>query len=128
MSVLIKNINIPKCCSDCPLNYDQMSCIITGTEWWSDKMILMDFDSDKERLYNCPLIEIPTPHGRLIDADAFADILNEISIMQKYDKLFSDNVLSVGDIFNAVSESLKGEGIDGFKLSPTVIEAEGVTE
>lgn len=32
-------------------------------------MVLMGFDSDKERLYDCPLVEIPTPHGRLIDAD-----------------------------------------------------------
>ena len=69
MSILIKGMEIPKNCQDCPLNYDQMACIVTGTGWWSDTMVLMDFDSDKERLYDCPLIEIPTPHGRLIDAD-----------------------------------------------------------
>lgn len=69
MSILIKGMEMPKNCSDCPLNYDQMSCSVTGTGWWSDTMVLMDFDSDKERLYDCPLVEIPTPHGRLIDAD-----------------------------------------------------------
>ena len=69
MSILIKDINIPSSCSDCPLNYDMMSCIITGTRWWSDRIMLMDFDCDNERLYDCPLIEVPTPHGRLIDAD-----------------------------------------------------------
>ena len=31
--------------------------------------MLMDFDCINERLYDCPLIEVPTPHGRLIDAD-----------------------------------------------------------
>ena len=36
-------------------------------------MVLMGFDSDKERLYDCPLVEIPTPHGRLIDADELAN-------------------------------------------------------
>ena len=25
---------------------------------------------------NCPLVEVPTPHGRLIDADAMAEDLN----------------------------------------------------
>ena len=69
MSVLIKGMEMPKNCQDCPLNYDQMACKVTGTRWWSDTMVLMDFDSNKERLYDCPLIELPTPHGRLIDAE-----------------------------------------------------------
>lgn len=70
MSVIIKGMEMPKNCSGCPLNYDQMACKVTGTRWWSDTMVLMGFDSDKEKLYDCPLVEIPTPHGRLIDADA----------------------------------------------------------
>ena len=105
MSVLIKNINIPKCCSDCPLNYDQMSCIITGTGWWSDRMILMDFDCDKERLYNCPLVEISTPHGRLID------------IRSVEDGKFTTNVNEYQRWWNGALESI----ID---YAPTVIEAE----
>ena len=73
MSVLIRGMEMPKNCSGCPLNYDQMACKVTGTRWWSDTMVLMGFDSDKERLYDCPLVEIPTPHGRLIDADELAN-------------------------------------------------------
>ena len=69
MGVYIKGMKMPKCCQDCPLNYDQMACIVTGTRWWSDTIVLMDFDSDKERLYDCPLTEIKTPYGRLVDAD-----------------------------------------------------------
>lgn len=60
MSILIKDMKMPKCCADCPLNYDQMACTVTGTRWWSDRMMLMDFESDKERLYDCPLIEVET--------------------------------------------------------------------
>ena len=71
MSVLIKNMEMPTNCADCPLNYDQMACAVTWTRWWSDSMVIMNFDSDKERMPNCPLIEVPTPHGRLIDADEF---------------------------------------------------------
>ena len=70
MSILIKGMEMPKNCNDCPLNYDQMACKVTGTRWWSDTMVLMGFDSDKERLHDCPLVELP-PHGRLIDADKF---------------------------------------------------------
>lgn len=81
MSVIVRGMDMPKNCSDCPLNYDQMSCSVTGTGWWSDTMVLMDFDSCKERLHNCPLIDIPTPHGRLIDADK----LNVYDISPTYD-------------------------------------------
>ena len=73
MSVLIKGMEMPTNCADCPLNYDQMTCAVTWTRWWSDSMVIMNFDSDKERMPNCPLIEVPTPHGRLIDADKLAN-------------------------------------------------------
>ena len=73
MSVLIKGMEMPTNCAACPLNYDQMACAVTWTRWWSDSMVIMNFDSDKERMPNCPLIEVPTPHGRLIDADAIQD-------------------------------------------------------
>ena len=69
MSILIKGMQIPKNCSDCTFNYDMMSCIITGTRWWSDSMVLMDFDCQESRLYDCPLVELPKHHGRLIDED-----------------------------------------------------------
>ena len=52
MSVLIKGMEMPKRCGGCPL---RGVC--------------------KQRIYieyrpkDCPLIEVPTPHGRLIDAD-----------------------------------------------------------
>ena len=73
MSVLINGMEMPTNCADCPLNYDQMACAVTWTRWWSDSMMIMNFDSDKERMPNCPLIEVPTPHGRLIDADKLAN-------------------------------------------------------
>lgn len=80
MSVLIKGMQIPKNCSDCPLNYDMMSCMITGTRWWSDTMVLMDFDCQESRLYDCPLVELPEHHGRLIDADEMKNLWTGCSI------------------------------------------------
>lgn len=58
MSVIVKGMEMPKSCSDCPLNYDMMLCCITGTRWWSDTIVLMNFDCDKQRLYDCPLVEV----------------------------------------------------------------------
>lgn len=112
MSILIKDMDMPKNCSDCPLNYDQMSCSVTGTGWWSDTMVLMDFDSCKERLYNCPLVEIPTPHGRLIDAtfeeNHYASmLLNPTPDVTEQDKRNA----------NAI--------INALRLARTIIEAEG---
>ena len=106
MSILIKGMEMPKNCSDCPLNYDQMACKVTGTRWWSDTMVLMGFDSDKERLYDCPLVKIPTPHGKLIDADE----------------------LNIHDVSPAYGFCVMGVTEEDIELAETVIEAEGETE
>ena len=62
MGVYIPNMNKPKECKECQWHLDfyiedkQVGGLCTITE-----------KDDKEN--TCPLIEIPTPHGRLIDAD-----------------------------------------------------------
>ena len=67
MSVLIKDMEMPKNCVECKLS-DHISpteCPIYSIEkgdYW-----------DKRYKY-CPLVEVPTPHGRLIDAD---EIVND---------------------------------------------------
>ena len=55
MAILIKNMEIPKCCADCPIEYDMMMCPLTGTNWFHD---VLYFDAHEERLDDCPLIEI----------------------------------------------------------------------
>lgn len=57
---------------------------------------------------------------RLIDADALCIRLKQISDEHRYDTLFSDNVLSVEDIFNAIIDDLKGNSIEGYMNVPTV--------
>lgn len=54
MSVLIKGMEMPKNCHECPLLYATSLC-----------------DGSKD----CPLILVP-PHGRLIDADALNNMIN----------------------------------------------------
>lgn len=52
MSILIKGINKPQNCWDCWFE------LCTGK--YPD---------------NCPLVEVPTPHGRLIDADKLLEAI-----------------------------------------------------
>ena len=64
MGVYIPNIEMPKSCGGCDLSY-------IDSEWgdfWCVPLV-EDVTKIKGILPNCPLIEIPTPHGRLIDAD-----------------------------------------------------------
>ena len=80
MSILIKGMEMPKMCADCLIRDveedswgDTISetCPIIGEQveeyGWTGK---------KKRHEDCPLVEIPTPHGRIIDADRLIDDLN----------------------------------------------------
>ena len=61
MSVLIKGMEMPKNCKDCPFSDHEAWCLIPGS--WRERY----YCPDDERSNDCPLVEIP-PHGRLIDA------------------------------------------------------------
>ena len=77
MSVLVKRMMMPNACADCPLNYDMMACSVTGTQWWSDRFVILDFDEHNERLPDCPLVELPEKHGDLIDRDACVEYVQQ---------------------------------------------------
>jgi len=66
MSLIIKGMDMPKSCYDCDLfSGEGFLCplVIETTNDWSREFMY-------KRVDECPLVEIPTPHGRLIDADA----------------------------------------------------------
>lgn len=65
MAIYIKGMEMPKKCYGCfeeyhPVNLLSGTCKLTGesTDGFAYK-----------RREDCPLIEVPEPHGRLIDAD-----------------------------------------------------------
>ena len=64
MSILIKGMDMPKRCWECPCyNQEFFMCQVTEIE---------DYDDDgTQRREDCPLIEIPTPHGRIVDIDTW---------------------------------------------------------
>ena len=57
---------MPKNGYDCPMCRDGM-CIIPGKD--SDGICLSFGPYEEKRPNDCPLVEVPEPHGRLIDAD-----------------------------------------------------------
>ena len=69
MSVLIKGMNMPTRCEDCPVCHYMERGTITACGCKATMMIRpIDCNS---KPYWCPLVEVCAPHGRLIDADAF---------------------------------------------------------
>ena len=68
MSVLIKGMEMPESCFQCwflhVINPGYFYCFASGEEFEEN------FAIHKGRYKDCPLVEVPTPHGRLIDADA----------------------------------------------------------
>ena len=116
--VLIKGMEMPKSCGDCPFLYDHDACYESGM--WHDMRFMLlclnghtneyrlgEFPFKEKRVDWCPLVEVPK-HGRLIDAD-----LLEIAFLQiKRDY--------TGDIVYALDIDRTLQMIN---YSPTVIEA-----
>ena len=68
MGVYIKGMEMPKTCYDCYFcrTYDEPNQGYFCIPLFAD---LHRTDFTKKRIDACPLIEVPTPHGRLIDAE-----------------------------------------------------------
>ena len=80
MSILIKGMEMPKNCYGCPF--------FTQVDYWNenDEADILSkckqtgaftWESVDGYLPNCPLAPVPTPHGRLIDADEIYDAVEQ---------------------------------------------------
>lgn len=99
MSILVKGVDMPKDCVFCKW-HTRWGCGITGIR--------------TNTAQGCPLVEVPTPHGRLIDADALEEKLN---VWTRENFSFSDRY----------EYNLEGmiRASDIAMTLPTIIEAEG---
>lgn len=117
MSVFVKEMKMPETCKECPIFDEWNACGVTGSWDFIDV-----FDPSKERLKDCPLVEVPTPHGRLIDADALRQSIKEnIDECHKW-----ANEVDTEEMYARVSQSL-GTFVEcalRIKAAPTIIEAE----
>lgn len=74
MSILISDEEFPHRCWGCPC----CSVQDNGFAGWDHYCNLLDeFVNDYQHYRHklCPLIEVPTPHGRLIDANELEDLI-----------------------------------------------------
>ena len=112
MSILL-NLPMPKNCAFCPLSEYRNSSLgqildckqigTVGTPSRDTHNVL------KRRHPNCPLIEVPTPHGRLVDIKSVEE-WKCLEVDEDYQEGWNDALYTV--VENA----------------PTVIEAEGSKE
>ena len=100
MSLIIKGMDMPEKCENCPC-YDYIDYVCRADDCFAP----FDVENPEERSEHCPLIEIPTPHGRLIDADKLI--------------WFIDNHIALGKKW-VEFETIK----DMINSLPTIIEAE----
>ena len=70
MSILIQGIDMPKNCAECKM-WSICECLNDFEDFESICYAVEDGDLVRDK--NCPLVEIPTPHGRLGDLDALWD-------------------------------------------------------
>lgn len=95
MSILIKGLGMPKRCLDCPcFDHDYAECQVRVTA---------------TRENGCPLVEIPTPHGDLVD-------INTKITLPMYDdehEEWSEETVVIEEMLAMADEEV-----------PTVIEAE----
>ena len=64
MSVLIKGMEMPASCGDCPIGDALCFSLMPGVSWEEYTTAV----GTNRRHSDCPLVPVP-PHGRLIDAD-----------------------------------------------------------
>ena len=105
MSVLVKDMEMPETCDECEFHcyhsYGEYVCVAAP--------LLYPFNlanSKGRRKSWCPLVEVPAPHGRLIDADALLEDVRK----------------------NSVSYSADDFAHEWVDVQPTVIEAERRTD
>lgn len=69
--ILIKDTKMPENCLHCGFSHMASDCLKIWIICKPKDISVTDGDAVKDgRPDWCPLIEVPTPHGRLIDADA----------------------------------------------------------
>lgn len=76
MSVLIKDMELPKNCSECPVALCGKYCRINQTHATYRELPIRPDD--------CPLVELPEHHGGLIDVDAACDDFDTVNPIYQY--------------------------------------------
>lgn len=102
MSLVDKGASVPRCCDGCKY------CSGDFDGYWCDRLHKwLDIPIRSKKDKECPIVEIPTPHGKLVDADALIEDLQGLRV------LFPNNGM---DYFGGV--------ISVIQNAPSIIEKE----
>ena len=73
MSVLVRGMKMPDCCANCPFQilerekYISFQYVIDASECERCDGFMTEHESYSKMLPKCPLVDVPTPHRRLIE-------------------------------------------------------------
>ena len=101
--LLIKGMEMPYCCVVCPFKemyHDGLVCKATTPHKYIPKFL-------HERYEKCPLVEIPTPHGELIDRDHLLSLIEGWNEDVENDKQ-NEFSFVVGKTLNGVIRIIRG--------------------
>ena len=85
---------MPESCDECALRslgFGKMFCPITGED-------VSNQDYAKNRHEKCPLVEIHTPHGDLIDSADIIDEINRVTFVSQYDYNTAYDIVGQADV------------------------------
>ena len=127
MSVLIHGMGKPNNCHECELVDILPTCPcrkMADEDFWNNVSLAVEGHKD------CPLSEVKTPHGRLVDVDALIEDLE-----RQCKEVFRIDAVSPDDYWitrnEAYNEALWKNWVESFgeylKTRPTIIEAEEET-
>ena len=98
MSILIKGMEMPK---HAGVNEDKDTvyrCIVIAHPDNSAELVIdTKFASPYDNGHNvkrCPLVEVPTPHGDLVDRDDLIDEINRVTFVKRYDYNVAYNIVT----------------------------------
>ena len=80
MSVLIKGMRMPENCIKCPMQFGGMCCVMPAEVDEGRVAPTVEEAWKQGKPDWCPLVEIPEPHGRLIDGDALQCKVDDIGL------------------------------------------------
>jgi len=125
MSILIKDMEIPKSCGKCKL-FDASHAIGLFSPLGWCRVNGKEIFRLSEKADFCPLVHVPEPHGRMIDADALVeDLKRQCEEVFKIDAVSPDDFWITRD--QAYNERLWKTWCESFykylESRPTVIPA-----
>ena len=113
MSVLIKDMEMPKNCAECE-RWSICKCLNDYEDY--ESILYAVEDGDLVKADGCPLVGIPTPHGRLGDLDALYEEISNGNKAYNGIEGYDGEYPNIGNVDDC---------LDAIKYADTVIEAEG---